>query len=1216
MKLTADSLRLSPTDLSNHLTCRRRTGLDLAVALGSLEPPQPRDSSVDALRARGDAHERAYVESLRVARLHVVEIESSAAPGVRAARTIDAMRAGADVVVQAALMDDRWLGYADILRRVPGRSALGDWFYEPYDTKLARKTRGGTILQLSIYVDLLERVQDRRPDRFWVVAPGRDGVPFLVTPYRYGDYAAYVRLVSRQLSATLALGPEAIGAAYYPEPVEACDVCRWSEGCHRRRRKDDHLSFVAGIGRVHREELSARGFPRLSDVAAMPLPVPFTPARGSRETYARLREQARVQHAQRTTGRPVYELLPAEEGHGLARLPEPSPGDLFLDLEAARFAREGGREYLFGVWTRENGYTALWAFSDADERAAFEATIDRMVCALAEHSGAHIYHFGQYEPSAIKRLMGRYASRGDAVDELLRAERFVDLHAIVRRALRAGVESYSLKQLEQFYGFTRAQRLGDVAAHRVAIELALEAGAAAAIAGATRAAVQTYNEDDCRSTAALREWLERLRAELIEQGTAVSRPVPKDGEASDRVGDLEARQEAARMRLLEGLSPEAAGAAHDQHPRWLLAYLIDWHRREDKSAWWEYYRVRDLPEAELFEEPLAIAGLEFLERVRVVLHAKTGRPTGSVVDRYRYPPQEVELGRKGKLSMPGGDRIGTLARHDRQARTLDIEKGPGRADVHPSAVFEGDVIPTAVQQQALLRVAADPDAVNCGTDLLFRRVPRLRSGAFERQPGESVQDFAVRIAADLDGTTLAIQGPPGAGKTYVGARMIRALVRAGKKVGVTAASHKVIRNLLDEVLKQETAAVTTVDVQLEGPGFSPARMREQEGTDVGPGLQPRPTGERGGPLSQRSAPRSGSVGDHCHSRPIVRLGHKCDPNEEDGEGDSAIAAFGKNETALAALASDEINVLGATSWLWSREDATASVDVLFVDEAGQLSLANALAVSGAANSLVLLGDPQQLEQPQKGTHPDGVGVSALDHVLAGAATMPEARGLFLPTTWRLHPSICAFTSEVFYDGKLQPKPGLDRQSLFGTTPFDGAGLWFVPVEHDGNQNSSGEEVDAVEHIVAKLLVPGAQWQDEHGVRHPIAPGDLRIVAPYNAQVNRLTDRFAGRGVPVGTVDKFQGQEAPVVIYSMTTSSPEDAPRGMEFLYSLNRLNVATSRARCAAILVASPRLLEPQCRTPRQMRLANALCRYAEMARTVKIGEAGTSVRPGTSLIS
>jgi uncharacterized protein len=277
------------------------------------------------------------------------------------------------------------------------------------------------------------------------------------------------------------------------------------------------------------------------------------------------------------------------------------------------------------------------------------------------------------------------------------------------------------------------------------------------------------------------------------------------------------------------------------------------------------------------------------------------------------------------------------------------------------------------------------------------------------------------------------------------------------------------------------------------------------------------------------------------------------------------------------------------------------VDLLFVDEAGQMSLANVLAVSRAAGSIVLLGDPQQLEQPKKGSHPEGAEASALQHALGVHKTIPEECGIFLPTTWRLAPSICSFTSELFYEGRLSSKAGLERQRLAGGGQFDRSGLWVVDVAHDGNRNSSAEEIDVVAGLVHELTATGVRWVNEDGLEEQMAGRHILVVAPYNAQVSRLAERLEPLGARVGTVDKFQGQEAPVVIYSMATSRPEDAPRGMEFLYSLNRLNVATSRARCAVILVASPKLFEPECRTTRQMKLANALCRYRELARASQV---------------
>jgi uncharacterized protein len=275
-----------------------------------------------------------------------------------------------------------------------------------------------------------------------------------------------------------------------------------------------------------------------------------------------------------------------------------------------------------------------------------------------------------------------------------------------------------------------------------------------------------------------------------------------------------------------------------------------------------------------------------------------------------------------------------------------------------------------------------------------------------------------------------------------------------------------------------------------------------------------------------------------------------------------------------------------------------ALDVLFVDEAGQMSLANVLAVAQAAKSVVLLGDPQQLDQPLRGSHPEGADVSALEHLLAGAKTIPPEKGLFLEKTWRLHPTICEFTSEVFYEGRLASREGLDRQRIEGHPWLGEAGLWFIGVNHDGNQNASPEEVERVVGIVEGLIQSEVNWVDDKGGRRPLRLDDVLIVAPYNAQVSDLSERL--KGARVGTVDKFQGQEAPVVIYSLTTSSPEDAPRGMEFLYSLNRLNVATSRARAIVIVVGSPRLLEPECRSPRQMQLANALCRFVELAKVLE----------------
>jgi len=429
-------------------------------------------------------------------------------------------------------------------------------------------------------------------------------------------------------------------------------------------------------------------------------------------------------------------------------------------------------------------------------------------------------------------------------------------------------------------------------------------------------------------------------------------------------------------------------------------------------------------------------------------------------------------------------------------------------------------------------------------DLLLRRPPRI-VGSLSRSlvlAHETVLEAAKRIAISMDSSALAVQGPPGAGKTYTGARMICELVQEGKKVGITALSHKVIRNLLEEVVE--------------------------------------------------AAQQNGITNFRCMQK----------VNEKSELPVGCIKETEKNAEVLKALQTGEVKVMGGTGWLWSREDFFEAVDVLFVDEAGQMSLANVLAVAQAAKSVVLLGDPQQLEQPLKGSHPDGAELSALEYLLGEAKTIPPDHGLFLPETYRLHPAICAFTSELFYEERLQSRAGLEQQRIEGHSWLGNHGLWFVPVEHEGNQNASAEEVEEVAELVKSLLKPEVVWVDKEEKSRQLRLDDILIVSPYNAQVSDLASQIPG--ARVGTVDKFQGQEAPVVIYSLATSSPEDAPRGMEFLYSLNRLNVATSRARAVCILVGNPRLFEPECRSPRQMQLANAFCRYFEMAQVIRRGAA------------
>jgi predicted RecB family nuclease len=1178
MQLIGDSLVFAATDLVGFLACEHLVGLELAAMAGLVERPIRNDPEIDLVARRGLEHEARFLATLeaegkRIARIpapprDVGPDERLAALREAASATATAMRDGADAVYQAAFFDGRWLGLADFLVRVDRPSALGDWSYEVVDTKLARHVKASAILQICSYAEQLTAIQGVEPE--WMhVALG--GSAREVARHRVPDYMAYYRAVKAAFEARVAADGGHAGATYpplatYPEPVEHCDVCRWSVVCAGRRRADDDLSLVANAPTRLRRALKGRGVASRRGLAALELPLAEPLDGVGPAALSRAREQAAIQVRGSDEGKVIYELLEPERlrdgtlapDRGLTSLPEPRQGDLFFDIEGDPFALDDGVDYLFGILepglTGADGkptFHAFWSIDEdgqvtpAAERRAFGQAIDLMTDRLARDPTIHVYHYAPYEPTAAGRLMGRHATREEAVDRLLRGGVFVDLFRAVRQGMRASVESYSIKKLEPLYGLTREENLRDAGSSIVAFESWLadvEAGSAVPRSPAADPALRSiegYNRDDCVSNWLLRDWLEARRVELADRlGELLPRPMPEEPEARPDLSERLAHVRELAEQLCAGVPEATTERTEEQHARWLLAQLLSWHRREDKSFWWRYYYLLDLTDEERVAEPEPIGRLSLVGRI-----GERGRST---IYRYSYPEQEHEIGTETSVRDPETrGSPGLVEAVDREARTIDLRRGPRTDGPHPTSLVPLDYVDTSGLENSLLRIGewvarngiGGPGEYGAIRELLMRRPPRLDGGEPLCRAGEEPLDAAVRVAPHLERSVLPVQGPPGSGKTYLGAEVVVELVRRGRRVGVTANSHRVIGHFLDKV--HERAGAHGVDIRIA--------------------QKPDRTG---------------------------------DPTCASAE------AFDDYAALLNALVDGDVDVVGGTAWLWSRPEFSRSVDVLVVDEAGQLSLANAASVSPAAESLVLLGDPQQLDQPLKGAHPPGAEVSVLGHVLAAHSTMPSHLGLFLERTRRLHPDLCRFTSEVFYEGRLSSLDGLERQRIQVSDAAHGAsgsGVRFVEVVHSGNRNSSPEEAATVAELVGLLTADDAGWTDERGASHRLRADDVLVVAPYNLQVEAI--RGACGCARVGTVDKFQGQEAPVSIYSMATSSPEEAPRGMEFLYSLNRLNVATSRARCLSIVVASPALVRVRARNPRQMQLANALCRFLEMAR-------------------
>jgi predicted RecB family nuclease len=1172
-------LTFRATDLSTYSGCRHAVLLDREVAHGRLTRPyRGHDDPAAKLRnERGLQHEARYRKVLENRGLDVF----AAAPGAlktrdqwKAAteRTRAAISAGHDVIHQAALARGDWCGIADFLVRVTPRGVEPP-LYEVADAKLAVEARAAAVLQLCVYSAILAELQGHEPERLFIVSPGRNGGDPVEHPLRSADYGAYFRHIRNRFEQ---FAKTAVLEESYPEPVESCDSCDFWRHCDKRRRDDDHLSFVSGMLHSQQKHLEAAGVRTLTRLALVDVTT-IVRSRGlSQDSLKRLQQQARLQLEARSAP-PRIELLTPEKGRGLCRLPEPSPGDIFLDIESDRYDAEGAFHYLVG-WLEfdENNapqYTALWARTRAEERVNFERFIDHVDARRRneKYRNLHLFHFAPFEHRALGEMMSRYASREAEVDDLLRNDVLVDLMPIAKQGLRAGVESYSLKDLEQFHAFERKVDLRDAGQSRRLFELQRNAGT---IDEAVIPIIEGYNFEDCSSTASLRAWLEQQRGALIAGGCDVPRAPKKDEPPSTKVSDWTKKVEAVRRQLLVDLPEQELERSTEHRARQLLADLVDWHRREDKPYWWEQFRLADLSSEELVAESSTI-GVLGPEMDRGKEQKKGSRSNRF---EFSFPPQECTIEVGDRVYCPVTSRgvadfeadargekkknvVGEVIEIDPERGFVAVKRTGSKLAVPPQGLAVEDYISPDPIPDALMSVAealAKPgfgiaqSTSEWGTTepvfraaraLLLREAPRLKNGATLLLQDEESASAAQRVAPLLDCTVLPVQGPPGAGKTYTGSRMILAMLNAGLRVGITASSHKVIAHLLDGVHKAADESKRLVR-----------------------SLQ-KPSG-------------SGRIYEY----------------PEDAERNKATDAA----KARKALDSGEVKLVAGTAWFWCNEKMRDSIDVLVVDEAGQFSLANAVAISAATESMVLLGDPQQLAQPSKGTHPPGAERSALEHLLAGHETVSDSKGLFLDRTWRLPPRVVTYTSTYFYQGRLQSHETCKNQRLTPAKPearFKGTGIFFEPVSHEGNVTSCKEEAERVAEIVSDILSSGTKFVDRKGVEHTLTAADVLVVAPYNAQVRLIQEHLSKSGqgsVRVGSVDRFQGQEAPVVVYSMATSAPEDAPRTLDFLFSLNRLNVATSRAQAIAILVANPRLIEAECKTPERMKLVNAVCGAVE----------------------
>ncbi|MBU6257927.1 MAG: TM0106 family RecB-like putative nuclease [Burkholderiales bacterium] len=1146
MQLRDGTYLYSATDLVGYLECEHLTALDFQ-SLGDSGLRSARavpDESAELIARKGDEHERAYLKRLRLQGRVVVDIaEDGGGIEDRIARTQEAMRRGAEVIYQATLRDGPFFGHADFLRRIDGQpSDLGDWRYEVADTKLARSAKAKFLVQLAFYSALLAKAQGAEPRLMHVVLGDQTERAF-----RCADYMHYYRaLVGRFMARVQSL---AVGSSSdtYPLPVSHCDLCHWRDRCEARRVADDHLCQVANISRVQWLKLEAAGVDTMARLAALP-PGAQIP-RLHADTLERIRSQAELQERARRTGVREVVVLPLdpEARRGFHRLPPPDAGDMFFDMEGDPLD-DGGLEYLFGVWFRDGGpwtFLPFWAHTRAEERTAFEDFIDFATRRRQQFPGAHIYHYASYEETALKRLACWHATREAEVDNLLRQGVLVDLYKVVREGVRISEPSYSIKYVEHFYRPARAGDVQNAGASIVYYERWRETQDPQLLID-----IGNYNRDDVESTQQLRDWLLTLRPAGMPWrsiGASAAEVTAGDTPALTKAQEAEQRLIPYRERLVDVLPTDRALWTSEQHACELTYQLLDFHRRADKPAWWALFDRMDREEAELLDDPECLAGLQLDPTC-------PPRPDKrSTIYTYVAPEQESKISSGDDCTRTDtAEALGKID-FDVASRRVTIRLGPSRQPLPPRVSLGlGGPINSKGLIDALFRFA---DSVLAGDErhlalkrLLRREPPRLTGwspGQSIVPPGLDIVQGSLAAAMAMDDTCLYVQGPPGSGKTYTGSRMIAGLLATGRRVGIMSNSHKAINHLLEGVMQVMA--------------------------------------ERGLPVR--------AVKKAARDRP--------DTQYEDEFGN--VQNLYVNEDVWAS----DAQLVAGTAWLFSDPAAEQALDVLFVDEAGQVALANLVAAGTSARNIVLLGDQMQLSQPVQGVHPGRSGDSALDWLLDGAATIAPDRGIFLATSHRMHPDVCRFISDAVYDGRLEPERSNERRMLvLGADAHPllrPAGIVHAAIAHEGCSQSSPPEAALVAEIYASAL--RQRRTDKDGVEHPMTAANIVVVAPYNVQVN-LLKRTLPDDARVGTVDKFQGQEAELVIVSMTTSSEQDLPRHLEFLYSKNRLNVAVSRAKCLAIVIANPALTAIKCHTPEQMALVNTLCWVAEAGSKSLFGNA------------
>ncbi|MCW7553933.1 TM0106 family RecB-like putative nuclease [Endozoicomonas gorgoniicola] len=1043
--------------------------------------------------------------------------------------TKQALNRRVDVIGQAYLACNlgvcQFTGIADFLVKTADGQG-----YEVWDAKLSTKVKPAHLLQLCSYALMLRKSYGIHVKVIGVMLGNGNKESFRVYDY----FAYFMKQLDRFID-----DQQQFDVSCQPDPAESKNWGNWSEYAENVLTERDHLFQVATITRGQIKKLNQAGTETMQALAELN---PGQRIKGIQtEVLQRLQAQAAIQKKSAGKAVPDYEILPHAPGDrkGLALLPPASSLDVFFDIEGFPLD-EGGLEYLWGnTYFDDSGqrqFIDFWAHDQEQEKAAFEAFIQWVYARWQQDPTMHIYHYANYEIAACKKLMGRYGTCEYEVDQLLRNEVFVDLYKVVKGGLLIGEPRYSIKNVEHLY---RPKRQTEVGTGGDSV-VVYDAWRQAYLRGdegdtwqtsTTLNSIRDYNIDDCDSTQELAQW---LRERQQEQNIAY---IGKTEIVEPNMADTLTERLELRDRMLQKAEQQATVDEPQSKLTANLAWMLEFHRRESKPVFWKQFERLGLEPFELEDDLDCLALCQRTERA-----AFPPTPNAkNMAYEYSFDPHQEFKGASKEFFLLGEETDdGKPVKVTFIRESSDLENGLVVVQSREEPPLQISLIPNeyvhaGVIEKAISQVVSEYDSgqLTSGAilDFLNRAKPNIQGNtpdnsaiAPSTDPDTKCQQI-ISAVTGLDNSYLPIQGPPGSGKTFTGKAVIAELVKSGAKVGISSNSHKAINNLLVKAVKE------------------------------------------------------------CHEQGIDVVA-VCSKNTGPDIEEAGIPVVKNNELIRYI---DQPCIIGATAWGFARDELVNTLDYLFVDEAGQVSVASLVGMSRAAKNLVLMGDQMQLGQPTQGTHPEESGLSILDYLLHDSPTIADDMGVFLGTTFRMHSQVNEFISQSIYEGKLRHNPDNDRRVIRVPDIDSGfldreAGIVFVPVDHEGNTQASEEEVAEIKLLAHSLI--GRTFVDENGDERPIGWDDMLFVAPYNHQVRKLSDAL-GKAARVGSVDKFQGQEAPVVFLSMCASDASESPRGMDFLFNRNRINVAISRAQSLAVVVGNPELGNLNVNSVKQMELVN-----------------------------